>query len=395
MQEFKVPSSKSISNRLLIIKYLSKSDKIIKNLSLAEDTLLMQDILNQIDKSSYNYIFCDNAGTVTRFILSLLALKEGIWKIDASNQMRERPIKPLLEVLKNLGAEIIYLEDEDTLPIQVVGGNLIGGKMIAINSQQSSQFISSLLLVSPYIKGGLSIQIDEDMVSKPYLKMTIDLMKKFGANIKEKGSQLIIRPSKYNFEETEVENDWSSVCFAFEKLSILKGEAIFIKNLYTNSLQADSIAITYFSYFGINAQFENNGLRISYNHENIYKGKELLLDINDCPDIFPSLALVSLFSEKKVVFIGIISLEFKESNRIKAMAEGLRQIGAKVSFDKDRFTVDGFQEKELINKPILIKTYDDHRIAMTFAIVAIKYPNIQIDNNDCVSKSFPMFWENL
>lgn len=395
MQEFKVPSSKSISNRLLIIKYLSQSDKTIKNLSLADDTILMQNILSQIDTNPSKLIFTDNAGTVTRFIISLLALKHGIWQIDADPQMRERPIKPLLDTLKSLGAEIMYLKNEYKLPIKVIGGNLIGGKTINIESNKSSQFLSSLLLISPYIKGGLSINIDKDMVSKPYLQMTIALMKESGAKIHESENQLIINSSEYNFKETEVENDWSSACFAFEKLCILHGEDIFIQNLYPNSLQADSIAIRYFSYFGIKATFENNGLRISYKKENISREKELLFDIKDCPDIFPSLVMSALFSEKRVIFKGIESLEFKESNRIQAMAKGLKKIGGKVILDEDSFIVDGFLTKELTEKTILIKTYDDHRIAMTFAIAALKYPNIQLDNKDCVSKSFPMFWENI
>lgn len=395
MQEFKVPSSKSISNRLLIIKYLSKSDKAIKNLSLADDTILMQNILSQIDRNPSKLIFTDNAGTVTRFILSLLALKQGVWQIDADPQMRERPIKPLLDALNNLGAEINYLERKEKLPIQIIGGKLIGGKTINIDSNKSSQFLSSLLLISPYIKDELSIQVDEDMVSKPYLKMTTTLMKEFGAKIREEENHLIISPSEYNFKETVVENDYSSACFAFEKLAILQGEDLFIKNLYPNSLQADSIAISYFSYFGIESRFENNGLRISYKKENISKEKTLEFDIKDCPDIFPSLVMTALFSEKRVVFKGIESLEYKESNRIKAMSEGLKKIGAKVIIEEDSFIIDGFHSKELLNKPILIKTYDDHRIAMTFAIASLKYPNIQLDNKDCVSKSFPMFWENL
>ncbi|MBP6429960.1 MAG: 3-phosphoshikimate 1-carboxyvinyltransferase [Bacteroidales bacterium] len=395
MQEFKVPSSKSISNRLLIIKYLSKSDKAIKNLSLADDTILMQNILSQIDRNPSKLIFTDNAGTVTRFIISLLAIKHGVWQIDADPQMRKRPIKPLLDALKDLGAEINHLERNDKLPIQIIGGKLIGGKTIKIESNKSSQFLSSLLQISPYIKDGLSIQIDEDMVSKPYLKMTIALMKEFGAKIKEEENHLIISPSKYNFKETQVENDYSSACFAFEKLSILKGEDLFIKNLYPNSLQADSIAISYFSHFGIKSEFENDGLRLSYNEENTSKEKTLEFDIKDCPDIFPSLVMSALFSEKKVVFKGIESLEYKESNRIHAMKGGLNKIGAKVIIEEDRFIIDGFLTKEFLNKPILIKTYDDHRIAMTFAIAALKFPNIQLDNKDCVSKSFPMFWENL
>ncbi|MFA7082845.1 MAG: hypothetical protein WC135_09550 [Bacteroidales bacterium] len=395
MQELNLPSSKSISNRLLIIQYLSKSNKSINNLSQADDTKLLQNALKQIDKYPEELVFTNDAGTVTRFIISLLALKQGIWSIDASTKMRERPIKPLLEALENLGAEIKYLEIQYRLPIKVNGGKLIGGKTIKVNSRLSSQFLSSLLLVSPYIEGGLIIDTSDHITSKPYLQMTIDLIKEFGAKLEQKNSLLIISPSKYEFRETYVENDWSSACFAYEKLCIMRRGEIFIKNLHNNSLQADSIAQKYFSYLGIKSKFIDNRLVISYNEEYITKEKRILFDIKDCPDIFPSLLVSSLFSGKKVSFSGIESLKYKESNRIESMMEGLGELGAKVYLEDDRFIVNGFNSKEFVNKPLVIKTYDDHRIAMAFGVLSLKYPNIQIDNMECVSKSFPGFWENI
>lgn len=391
MQEFIVPSSKSISNRLLIIRYLSQSQEKINNLSLADDTLLMQSLLKKIDKSPSEILFCDNAGTVTRFLIALLALKEGIWKVDADSKMRERPIRPLLDCLRELGAKIESIENK--LPIQIVGGLLKGGKTIRIDSKLSSQFISSLLLISPYIEKGLSIELDSDTVSMPYIEMTISLMKDFGAKIDKIGNSLIINPSEYFFKGAEVENDWSSACYAFEKLCVLKEGTLFIKNLIPNSLQADSVAIKHFSYFGIQSSFENKCLVINYNAQHISKQKEILLDIEDSPDIFPSLAMASLFSNKKVIFKGIRSLEYKESNRIKSMLEGLKEIGANVDLEDNKFIINGFSKQ--VNQKIIIKTYNDHRIAMAFAIASLKLPNIKIDNRDCVSKSFPMFWDNI
>lgn len=393
MQEFIVPSSKSISNRLLIIKYLSQSQEKINNLSLADDTLLMQTLLNKIDTYNSEILFCDNAGTVTRFLIALLALKEGIWKVDADSKMRERPINPLLESLRELGAKIEHIENQKKLPIQIVGGLLKGGKTIRIDSKLSSQFISSLLLISPYIEKGLSIELNNDTVSMPYIEMTISLMKDFGAKIDKIGNSLIINPSEYFFKGAEVENDWSSACYAFEKLCVLKEGTLFIKNLIPNSLQADSVAIKHFSHFGIQSSFENKCLVINYNAQHISKQKEILLDIEDSPDIFPSLAMASLFSNKKVIFRGIRSLEYKESNRIKSMLEGLKEIGANVDLEDNKFIINGFSKK--VNQEIIIKTYNDHRIAMAFAIASLKLPNIKIDNRDCVSKSFPMFWDNI
>lgn len=393
MLEFKVPSSKSISNRLLIIKYLSQSKIKINNLSLADDTSLMKELLFQIEENPNDILFCHNAGTVTRFLISLLALKKGKWRIDGDINMRKRPIKPLIDVLEELGAEISSIQENDNLPIKIAGGTLIGGKTINIDSSLSSQFISSLLLISPYLKEGLKIEMKEEIVSKPYIDMTIFLMKLFGAIIEKQNNKILISYSPYAFRETFVENDWSSVCFAYEKLCILKEGEIFINNLYHDSLQPDSIAKEYFSLLGIETKFKNNGVELSYNHKLISKEKELEFDIKPSPDIFPSLVLASLFSEKKVIFKGIKSLEYKESNRIKSMSEGLQKIGANVDLKDNKFIINAFSKQ--VNKDIIIKTYNDHRIAMAFAIASIKLPNIKIDNKECISKSFPMFWDNL
>ena len=393
MQEFKVPSSKSISNRLLIIKYLSQSKEEIHNISTADDTSLMKELLTQIEESPNDIFFCHNAGTVTRLLISLLALKKGIWRIDGNSDMRKRPIKPLIDVLKELGTEINHIEENDKLPIKIAGGKLIGAKTINIDSSLSSQFISSLLLISPYIKEGLKIKLKEEIVSMPYIDMTISLIKLFGAIIEKQDNKITVSYSPYTFKETFVENDWSSACFAYEKLSILKEGELFINNLYPDSLQPDSIAKEYFSLLGIETKFRNNGVELSYIHKLISEEKELEFDIKPSPDIFPSLVIASLFSEKKVSFKGIKSLEYKESNRIKSMLEGLQQIGANVDLKDNKFIINGFSKQ--VNKKIKIKTYNDHRIAMAFVIASLKIPNIEIDNKDCVSKSFPMFWENL
>lgn len=393
MQEFKVPSSKSISNRLLIIKYLSQSKEEIHNISTADDTSLMKELLTQIEESPNDIFFCHNAGTVTRFLISLLALKKGIWRIDGDLNMRKRPIKPLIDILKELGAEISSIKENDKLPIKIAGETLIGGKTINIDSSLSSQFISSILLISPYIKEGLKIEMKEEIVSKQYIDMTISLIKLFGAIIKKQNNKITVSYSPYTFKETFVESDWSSTCFAYEKLSILKQGEIFINNLYHDSLQPDSIAEEYFSLLGIETKFKNNGVVLSYNYELISPEKELEFDIKSSPDIFPPLVIASLFSEKKVIFKGIKSLEHKESNRIKSMLQGLQKIGANAYLEDNKFIINGFSKQ--VDKKIIIKTYDDHRIAMAFAIASLKLPNIKIDNKDCVSKSFPMFWENL
>jgi 3-phosphoshikimate 1-carboxyvinyltransferase len=396
MKEFLIPSSKSISNRLLVIQYLSQSKAKINNLSLAQDTILMQELLSQIDNSSNETLYCHNAGTVVRFLLSLLSMKEGTWIIDADKRMKERPIEDLVDALKEIGAQIDYLEEKGKLPLKIKGQALQSNNPIKINSKLSSQFASSLLLISPYIKGGLELEIDSP-VSFPYIQMTISLMREFGAKVDEKQNRIRVEQGEYIFKETLVEGDWSSACFAFEKLCISNKCNLLIKNLSINSLQADKIAMDYFSLLGVESQFKDNNLSLSYNPQSISKQETLIFNIKDCPDIFPSLAIAGFVSYKTIIFEAVETLKHKESNRLKAVLEGLHSLGAKAEIDqKNRFVIKANnQTLENPKEKIIIKTYNDHRISMAFGMLREKYDNIIVDDYDCVNKSFPYFWLNV
>lgn len=396
MKEFLIPSSKSISNRLLVIQYLSQSKAKINNLSLAQDTILMQELLSQIENSSNETLYCHNAGTVVRFLMSLLAIKDGTWIIDAHERMKERPIEDLVDSLKEIGAHIEYIGEKGKLPLKIKGQALQSNNPIKINSKLSSQFASSLLLISPYIKGGLELEIDSP-VSFPYIQMTISLMREFGAKVDEKQNRIRVEQGEYIFKETLVEGDWSSACFAFEKLCISNRCKMIIKNLSPNSSQADRIAMDYFSYLGIESQFKDNNLNISYNPQSISKQETLIFNIKDCPDIFPSLAIAGFVSNKTIIFEAVETLKHKESNRLKAVLEGLHALGAKAEIDnKNRFVIKAnSQTLENPKENIIIKTYNDHRISMAFGMLREKYDNIIVDDYDCVSKSFPFFWLNV
>lgn len=396
MKEFLIPSSKSISNRLLVIQYLSQSKAKINNLSLAQDTILMQELLSQIDNSSNETLYCHNAGTVVRFLLSLLSMKEGTWIIDADKRMKERPIEDLVDALKEIGAHIEYIGETGKLPLKIKGQALQSNNPIKINSKLSSQFASSLLLISPYIKGGLELEIDSP-VSFPYIQMTISLMREFGAKVDEKQNRIRVEQGEYIFKETLVEGDWSSACFAFEKLCISNKCNLLIKNLSINSLQADKIAMDYFSLLGVESQFKDNNLSLSYNPQSISKQETLIFNIKDCPDIFPSLAIAGFVSYKTIIFEAVETLKHKESNRLKAVLEGLHSLGAKAEIDqKNRFVIKANnQTLENPKEKIIIKTYNDHRISMAFGMLREKYDNIIVDDYDCVNKSFPYFWLNV
>lgn len=396
MKEFFVPSSKSVSNRLLVIQNLSQTKAKINNISLAQDTILMKELLSQIENSKSETLYCHNAGTVVRFLLSLLSLKEGTWIIDGDERMKERPIEPLVSALNVLGAQINYLENPGCLPLKIEGKALKSNNTIKINSKLSSQFASSLLLVSPYIKGGLELEIDNP-VSLPYIQMTIALMKEYGAKIEEKQNRIKVEQGEYIFKETTVEGDWSSACFAYEKICIYPRCKILIRNLNPHSLQADKTAMDYFSLLGVESQFINNNLHLSYNPENISNQETLTFNIKHCPDIFPSLAVAGFVCNKTIIFEGIDTLKHKESNRLNAVLEGLHALGADAEIDnKNRFVIKAnSQTLENPKENIIIKTFNDHRISMAFGMLGVKYENIKVDDKECVSKSFPQFWQNV
>jgi 3-phosphoshikimate 1-carboxyvinyltransferase len=323
-------------------------------------------------------------------------MKEGTWIIDADKRMKERPIEDLVDALKEIGAQIDYLEEKGKLPLKIKGQALQSNNPIKINSKLSSQFASSLLLISPYIKGGLELEIDRP-VSFPYIQMTISLMREFGAKVDEKQNRIRVEQGEYIFKETLVEGDWSSACFAFEKLCISNKCNLLIKNLSINSLQADKIAMDYFSLLGVESQFKDNNLSLSYNPQSISKQETLIFNIKDCPDIFPSLAIAGFVCNKTIIFEAVENLKHKESNRLKAVLEGLHSLGAKAEIDqKNRFVIKANnQTLENPKEKIIIKTYNDHRISMAFGMLREKYDNIIVDDYDCVNKSFPYFWLNV
>ncbi len=396
MKEFFVPSSKSVSNRLLVIQNLSQAKAKINNLSLAQDTILMKELLSQIENSKNQTLYCHNAGTVVRFLLSLLSIKEGTWIIDGDERMKERPIEPLVSALKALGAQINYLEVEGCLPLKIQGKALKSNNPIKINSNLSSQFASSLLLISPYIKGGLELEIDNP-VSLPYIQMTIALMREYGAKIEEKQNRIKVEQGECTFKETTVEGDWSSACFAYEKICIYPRCKILIRNLNPHSLQADKTAMDYFSLLGVESHFINNNLHLSYNPENISNQDTIIFNIKHCPDIFPSLAVAGFVCNKTIIFEGIENLKHKESNRLNAVLEGLHALGADAEIDnKNRFVIkSNSQTLENPKENIIIKTFNDHRISMAFGMLGVKYDNIKVDDKECVRKSFPQFWQNV
>ena len=364
--EIDLPSSKSISNRLLIIQTVCKDSFTIENLSDSDDTKSLEKALNSTDKT----IDIGAAGTSFRFLTSYLSTLVGKeFVLTGSNRMKERPIQKLVNALRVMGAQIEYLEKEEYPPLKILGTELKGGE-IEIDGTISSQFISSILLISPVLKKGLTLNISEGIVSKPYIKMTLKLMEEFGVTHTWIGNKIEIKPQKYIAKNYSVEADWSAASFWFQIASLSENCNIKLNGLSGNSIQGDKKVMELFKELRVNSKFENNALILSKSTHSSFPNK---VDLLETPDIYQLLRCTVFSKNLKTQFLGLQTLKNKETNRIDAV------------------------EKELKNltHSKIIETYKDHRMAMSFAPLCLKYEELQINDVDVVSKSYPNFWKDL
>jgi 3-phosphoshikimate 1-carboxyvinyltransferase len=389
--EIHLPGSKSISNRVLIIKALSGLDFSIQNLSDSDDTKHLKEALEKY--TSTNLIDVGHAGTDMRFLSAFLSLKNGEYELTGSKRLQQRPIKDLVDTLRILGADIQYKKYEGFPPLQIKGKQLQGGEA-EISGKVSSQFISALLLVAPYLKNGLELTIKDELVSKPYVHMTIELMKEFGASVTWNDHKIMVSPSPYTYDKREfiVESDWSAASYYYSLVSLSNtGTQLTIKSLFKNSLQADSASEIIYRNFGIETNFSDNEITISKISEDITS--ELKLDFIQCPDIAQTIVCTCIGLEVPFKFIGLQTLKVKETDRIVALQNEVKKFGYII--ETNDHSIESRNEKTVANNHLSILTYNDHRMAMSFAPLCLLHENIIIKNAEVVSKSYPLFWEHL
>lgn len=386
--EINLPSSKSESNRLLIMQALANNLFKINGLSLAEDTKLLQRAL----QSSEQHLNVGMAGTAYRFLCAFFAIQEGKKvRLSGADRMHERPIGILVDALRKLGAQINYLEKEGYPPLEIVGKKLSGGKL-KLDASVSSQFVSALLLIAPYLSTTLKVELSE-LVSKPYVDLTVSLMKRLNADVDFKDNLISVLPSSYYFKgEVEVEKDWSSAAFFYQMAALTNIPKITFEGLSENSLQGDRRLASIFKSFGIKTVFTTTGVELIKGTE---VQKSLSLDLTDCPDLIPSVAVTAAvlcdFAEIK----GVQTLRIKESDRVSALKNELDKIGVKVKeLGKDRIQIIPKMEININLRPTF-STYNDHRMAMCLAPLAVLFNELEIENPKVVGKSFPHFWEEL
>ena len=384
--EIQITGSKSESNRLLILQKLFGNIEI-KNISNSQDTNLLQKALNSDEKT----IDIHHAGTAMRFLTSFFAVQEGVEKIlTGSERMKQRPIKPLVEALKELGADIEYLENEGFPPLKIKGKKL-EKNFVEIPADISSQFITSLILVGGKLENGLTINLLGEITSKPYIEMTLKLLSEIsGKSIILKDKTIQIPNIKTQKTVFTVESDWSSASY-FYSFSALDRQKITLKNFNKNSLQGDSrITEIYSQFFGIDTIFNENQQKITLiPKSNFSLPQSIQLNMNDCPDIAQTVCITA--SALKIPFEigGLATLKIKETDRLSALQNELKKIGCETEI------TDSSIKSVLYTKPeknISIATYSDHRMAMAFAPYSL-IQEIEIQNPEVVEKSFPDFWE--
>lgn len=389
--EIELPGSKSISNRLLMIRAVSGLPIHFKNLSDAEDTILLAKALGQIKGKTSATININHAGTDMRFLTAHLAAKEGDWIVTGSDRMKQRPISELVNALRELGAEISYQEKDGFPPLKIKGKKLCGGH-IEIDGSISSQFISAIMLVAPVLDEELEITLKGDVVSVPYIKMTSELLKLFGVFVSFNESKIIIKPAPFDMlnDQVLVESDWSAASYWFNLAALSKNSKIELKYLDEFSLQADSVLPELYRKLGVRTERLEKGIRLSGGEKTV---EELEYDFTNCPDIAQTIAVTCFGLGIKARLTGLQTLKIKETDRIIALKTEFEKLGAKVEATDNSLHIipaDNFS----ISDPTIL-TYNDHRMAMSFAPLAIKYSSLKIENPDVVDKSYPAFWDDI
>ncbi|WP_352421023.1 3-phosphoshikimate 1-carboxyvinyltransferase [Proteiniphilum sp.] len=381
-----LPASKSMSNRALILNALSMSPHPIRNLSDCEDTQVLIDVFN----SQSNQFDIKAAGTAMRFLTAFLAGMEGEWIIKGSKRMHERPIYPLVETLEAVGAEINYLEKEGYPPLQIKGKRLKGGE-VYLSGSISSQFISALLMIAPIMENGLVMHIENEIVSKPYIHLTLSMMEKCGVQAKWDGNDITVKPQAYNAVEFVVEPDWTAASYWYEMVSLIPGAEVTLKGLGKNSLQGDSNVTNLFGDLGVTTEFVPEGIIIRNTKK---RTKKFFHDFVNEPDLAQTFAATCCFMGKPFLFSGIQSLKIKETDRVAALINELKKLGYLLN-ETEIGMLEWDGERCLPEKEPGLDTYDDHRMAMSLAPGAIVTGSLIINNPEVVSKSYPDFWDDL
>jgi len=395
----KAPSSKSYTLRALICAALAKGESEIISPLTSDDTEAASDVLREVGVSVHRGIdswqlkggnfhrpkgelFCRESAATLRFMTAICSLIPGECRLTAGPSLSKRPVKPLIEALVQLGVDCSY--QGDVAPVIVKGGRLRGGTT-GLPGDISSQFVSALLLISPFAEGGVKIRLTTPLESKPYVMMTLECMKRFGIKVQSSPDlrEFEIAKQEYKPAKYVVEGDWSSASYLLA-LGAMAGE-VKVENLNLESQQGDRVILDFLKDMGASVEVDRDSVTVRKSSL-----KAIRADLSDCVDLLPTMAMLAAAAEGVSEFVGIDRARLKESNRVLAVKEGLERMNVGITEETDKLTIAGSTPKGSI-----IDSCDDHRIAMAFSILGVLAGETIIENGECVSKTFPQFWDIL
>ncbi|MBU0682218.1 MAG: 3-phosphoshikimate 1-carboxyvinyltransferase [Proteobacteria bacterium] len=403
-----VPGSKSITQRALIAAALAQGDSTLVGPLASEDTAYTSAALQAMGievvqgeelwtvkgtggriTTPATEIFLGNNGTATRFLTSFVGLGQGAFTIAGEKRMEERPIDPLMKALAGWGVDIKSIKGTGCPPLAINASGIAGGETI-LPEGKSSQYLSSLLLVAPYARKKAVLKVMGEVPSKPYVTMTLAVMRAFGAELTANSelNHFEISPGAYRPTTYQVEGDASSASYFFAAAA-LTGGRIRVKNVPSPSLQGDTALVEMLAKMGCSIDYDD-GITVVGPKE--LRGVEV--DMGDCPDVAPTLAIVAAHAKGRTVIRNIAHLRIKECDRINAVATELTKMGAKVEERPDALIIEGIDASGPLHGAE-IDTYNDHRIAMCFGVAGLVTSGVKIKNRECVVKSFPDFWERF
>ncbi len=383
-----LPASKSIANRALVIAALCGAEDRLKNLSDCDDTQAVISALSAMGGEKN----IGAAGTAMRFLTAYYAISSESVVMTGTERMKNRPISILVDALRSIGADIEYLEKEGFPPLKINGKKLNGGEL-HVKGNVSSQYLSAILMIAPYTLDGIKLIIEGDLVSRPYLQMTLSLMKDFGVSYTWKENVIEIKPSEYCAREFTVENDWSAASYWYSVVAMSEGKSIKLRYLLSESLQGDSKLVELYKPLGVETEFVEDGVVLSKNNA-VVLPSVYDISLKEQPDLAQTLVVSCLLMNVPFKFSGLENLKIKETDRIAALINECKTLGFVLKeLESGVLSWDG--EKCAPAEEIVIKTYEDHRMAMAFAPAVIHFGSLIIAEPDVVSKSYPSFWQEF
>ncbi|MCD8739001.1 3-phosphoshikimate 1-carboxyvinyltransferase [Mucilaginibacter roseus] len=399
--------SKSECNRALVIEALSGGRVKVKNLSDAADTVTLAGILKDHSPSTIDHgqsadhglstidhglktVNIGPAGTAMRFLTAYFALQPGEVILTGTERMKQRPIGILVDALRKLGANITYAEKDGYPPLQISGGFEQQTNQISIKGDISSQYITALLLIAAKLPQGLELHIEGELTSRPYVEMTLAMLKQAGIQHSWQGNVISIANQEFSETSLPVEPDWSAASYWYAIAALADEAELFLPGLTSYSLQGDSVITEIMANFGITSQFKDGGVYLKKEPKPIQRK---IFDMKECPDLAQTVIVVCAALGHEATFTGLETLKIKETNRVAALQNELGKMGVKLIEKGLVYKLDC--SEKFIPERIFINTYEDHRMAMAFAPLALVIPQLEIEDARVVEKSYPAFWQDL